>query len=160
MGGMGVPEIIIILTIFAIPLFGVALIVRFLQGSRKHKERLAAIEKGVSLPEVGGPAANVTGARIYLLHGLIWLFVGIALTLALLGISLTSERPKTQAMMEIRADVALRHGTPEEYEEAVKHIPPQYAVPPALCLLGLIPIGVGLAYLLFHRAESRQTPKD
>jgi hypothetical protein len=156
MGGLGVPEIIIILTIMAIPLFVVSLVARFLLSSRRHKERLASIEKGIAIPDLDRPREAIPDLRVYLLRGMIWMFVGIALTLSLLGISLTSERPKTQAMIEIRADVGLRNGTEEDYEEAIKHIPRQYAVPPALCLLGFVPIGVGLAYLLFHRAESRR----
>src|SRR5277367_672983 len=44
----------------------------------RHKERMAAIEKGLEPP----PAQTPPNAR-YLLRGLIWLGVGIALSLAL-----------------------------------------------------------------------------
>src|SRR5215203_3900518 len=147
MAGLGVPEIIIILTILAIPLFVVSLGVRFLLSSRRHKERLASIEKGISIPDLDRPREAIPDLRVYLLRGMIWMFVGIALTLSLLGISLTSERPKYLAIMELKQSTFIT--TAEDYNEAVKHIRPQYAVPPALSLLGLVPIGVGLAYLLF-----------
>ena len=160
MGGMGVPEIIIILMILAVPVLGVALIVRFVQSSGRHRERLAAIEKGIAIPDLNSPRATMPDSRVYLLRGMIWLFVGIALTLALLGISLTSERPKYLAVMELKKSTFITDGTPEDYNEALKNLPHQYAVPPALSLLGLLPIGVGIAYLLFHRAESTRPPKD
>jgi hypothetical protein len=49
----------------------------------RHKERMAAIEKGLELPpeSLPQPAQMPPRAR-YLLRGLIWLGVGIALTLA------------------------------------------------------------------------------
>ena len=49
----------------------------------RHKERMAAIEKGLELPPeaVPQPAQMPPRAR-YLLRGLIWLGVGLALTLA------------------------------------------------------------------------------
>jgi Domain of unknown function (DUF6249) len=49
----------------------------------RHKERMAAIEKGLELPPetLPQPAQMPPRAR-YLLRGLIWLGVGLALTLA------------------------------------------------------------------------------
>lgn len=49
----------------------------------RHKERMAAIEKGLELPpeSLPQPAQMPPRAR-YLLRGLIWLGVGLALTLA------------------------------------------------------------------------------
>jgi hypothetical protein len=50
----------------------------------RHKERMAAIEKGLELPppESLPPPAQMPPRARYLLRGLIWLGVGLALTFA------------------------------------------------------------------------------
>jgi len=151
MGGMGVPEIIIILAIFSIPLFIVALIVSYLRSAGRRRERLAAIEKGVAFPPMAEASAFPVETRIYLLRGLIWLCVGIALTLALLGISLTSKQPAYQ-----RLSAGIIDGTEPGNRQAANNIPMEYAVPPGVSFLGFIPMGVGIAYLSFHRMETRR----
>jgi hypothetical protein len=82
-----------------------------------HKERLAAIERGMELPAL--PESFYLAAKPrrsgYLLPGLIWLFVGIGLFLALGAV----------AGEDIR-------------------------------LFGLIPIGVGAAFLIYHAVEGRK----
>jgi hypothetical protein len=48
----------------------------------RHKERMAAIEKGLELPpESLPPPAQMPPRSRYLLRGLIWLGVGLAITL-------------------------------------------------------------------------------
>lgn len=82
-----------------------------------HKERLAAIERGMELPAL--PESFYLAAKPrragYLLPGLIWLFVGIGLFLALGAV----------AGEDVR-------------------------------LFGLIPIGVGAAFLIYHAVEGRK----
>jgi len=46
----------------------------------RHKERMAAIEKGADLPPEPPPPAQVPEHSRYLLRGLIWLGVGLAVT--------------------------------------------------------------------------------
>jgi len=48
----------------------------------RHEERMAVIEKGGLLPELDeeGPTAPRT-PRVYLLRGMLWLFVGIAVVM-------------------------------------------------------------------------------
>jgi hypothetical protein len=147
---MGVPEILIILTIFSIPLFIVALVINYLRSAGRRRERLAAIEKGIAFSPMADASALPMGTRIYLLRGLIWLSVGIALTLALLGISLTSKRPTYQISW------AITDGTEPGNRQAANNIPMEYAVPPGVSFLGFIPIGVGIAYLSFHSMETRR----
>ena len=83
-----------------------------------HRERMAAIERGMELPALPEsfyrslkPARRST----YLLPGLIWLFVGIGIMVALGAVA--------------DEDVAL---------------------------LGLIPAGVGLAFLIYYFVEGRK----
>jgi len=85
-----------------------------------HKERLLAIERGMEVPPL--PAAlfddqrkrRATVAGDYLRLGLLWLLVGIAITVAL-------------ALNQYLSSAAW----------------------------GLIPIAVGLAYLIFYATDSR-----
>ncbi|NLG77161.1 MAG: hypothetical protein GX535_13075 [Xanthomonadaceae bacterium] len=81
-----------------------------------HAERMAAIERGMDVPPL--PLELIDGQsrrrRSSLLPGLVWLFVGLAVLIAL--------------------------GTIGE-EEAV---------------FGLIPTGVGLAYLIYYFVEGRK----
>lgn len=85
-----------------------------------HRERLAAIERGMELPAL--PESfyqSIKPARrsSYLLPGLIWLFVGIGIFVALGAIA----------------------------GEDVRY-------------LGLIPAGVGLAFLIYYFVEGRKQP--
>ena len=85
-----------------------------------HRERMAAIERGMELPALPDSFyRSIKPARrsTYLLPGLIWLFVGIAIVIALGAVA--SE------------DVAL---------------------------FGLIPAGVGLAFLIYYFVEGRKLP--
>jgi hypothetical protein len=87
-----------------------------------HRERMAAIERGMELPAL--PESfyrSIKPARrsSYLLPGLIWLFVGIGIVLALGAMA--------------GEDVAL---------------------------FGLIPAGVGLAFLIYYFVEGRKLAPD
>lgn len=81
-----------------------------------HKERLAAIEKGVEVPPLPEGLLDIRPASTHrtLLHGLVWLFVGIGLLFAL----------------------------PLLEDE--------------LSYIGLIPGGVGVAYLIYYIVVGRK----
>jgi Domain of unknown function (DUF6249) len=89
-----------------------------------HKERMAAIEKGMEVPPL--PAEFFQDSRRkqprarswYLRVGLIWLLVGVAVTVA----SYTEHHRQT--------------------------------------LWGLVPVAVGLAYLLFYFIDGRDNKRD
>ena len=82
------PEFVLALfPITAACIFIFALYMRFRRRELQHKERLAAIEKGVGLPELND---FEPGPRIYLLRGMIWLFSGLTLLVFLVGVSLTT----------------------------------------------------------------------
>jgi hypothetical protein len=85
-----------------------------------HRERMAAIERGIeppTLPESFYFAAKPPRRSGYLLSGLVWLFVGIGVFLALGAV----------AGEDVR-------------------------------LFGLIPIGVGVAFLIYYMVEGRKLP--
>jgi hypothetical protein len=82
-----------------------------------HRERMAAIERGMEIPPL--PTELIEGMgrrrrRSSLLPGLIWLFVGLAVLISVRSLA---------------------------EDEA---------------LLGLIPVGVGLAYLIYYFVEGRK----
>jgi hypothetical protein len=117
---------------------------RFRLRELDHKEKLAAIEKGVDLPV--RETAPWT-PRTYLLHGMIWLFAGLATFVALSAIASTSHHVMPiEARLAAVNDARFRGATPEELEMLLK-APRQDEG---------IPIGVGLAYLIFYRVESRK----
>jgi hypothetical protein len=80
----------------------------------RHGERMAAIEKGIELPPE--PRGS------YLLRGLIWLFVGLGISIFFAALYL-AEHDRNQL---------------------------------AMTALGVIPIGVGAAYLIVSRIEGKQ----
>lgn len=85
-----------------------------------HKERLAAIERGMEippLPESFYQSMRPARRSSYLLPGLIWLFVGIGVFVALGAVA----------------------GDDVRY-------------------FGLIPAGVGLAFLIYYVVEGRKLP--
>jgi hypothetical protein len=86
-----------------------------------HAQRMAAIERGMELPPASldfvGEQPGRGKPRTALLPGLMWLFVGLAIS----GAGLTT------------------------HEDG----PPLF--------VGLIPVGIGLAYLIYYFVEERKT---
>jgi hypothetical protein len=126
-----------------------------------HRERLAAIEKGAALPPAGREPPPWS-PRVYLLRGMIWSFTGAALFVGLLNFSWNArphQPPTAQSMALAARNVSQYLGVPIEQareivakDEAARA--GEFDGPPAsLALLGLIPLAVGLAYLLYYRGE-------
>lgn len=151
---MQVPSIILFLSFCCGVCILFSLNYRFRQRELDHKEKLAAIEKGVDLPV--HETAPWT-PRTYLLHGMIWLFAGIASFVALSVIAITSRHPiPMEARIAAVNDARFRGATPAELDMLL-HAPNQEeGAPIGIGVLGLIPIGVGLAYLIFYRVESKK----
>jgi hypothetical protein len=144
----------IVLFIFVGAIVFVTLNNRFRERELVHKETLAALEKGVDLPV--RQSAPWT-ARTYLLHGMIWLFAGLAAIFAISAVAVTARHPVTmQERLYAVTDARARGATPEELDILLKAPREEERIPIGLGLLGLIPVGIGLAYLIFYRVESRK----
>jgi len=131
------------------------LYLRFRRRELQHKERMAAIEKGVALPDLTDIEA---GPRIYLLRGMIWLLSGIALSVFLLVLSATTQFPKSAEQRFREANAIQRWGgTPDQILAAQNDTGPHERLPYAVSLIGLVPVAVGVAYLIFHRAETARS---
>lgn len=156
------PEFVLATLILA-AIAAVALMLTFRHRAQQmeHQERMAALDKGAALPPRQAPAP--WSPRVYLLRGLIWTFVGAAITLALLGASLSDRRHyhETAEWMSMRAknvaenlqipiDQARQIVEKDEADRAAQ----ETGMPPAVALFGLIPLAVGLAYLIFYRTEA------
>jgi hypothetical protein len=122
-----VPEVIIPIVAILMPVGIIAVVAHFKNKEREmiHRERMAALEKGLQPPVELEPSVfsrRPHGPRNYLLRGLVWLFVGLgALAPVFLFRDPWGERIAPQIL--------------------------------SLPFLGLIPAGVGLAYLVFYAIE-------
>jgi hypothetical protein len=117
-----------------------------------HQERMAALEKGTAIPL--GPSLAPWSPRVYLLRGLVWSFAGAALIVCLLGIAASSHRPQPVEGILWRAK-GIAEAANISLEEAKQIVEKDNATrtsgaPLSVALLGLIPLGVGLAYLVFY----------
>ena len=124
-----------------------------------HRERMAALEKGTAIPLGRDPAP--WSPRVHLLRGLIWSLTGAALAICLYGISLASQRPDSTQTKAWRAQsVANSLSIPIDQARSIVEkdaATDVHGVPTAVALLGLIPLSVGLAYLVFYYSdESRK----
>src|SRR5215510_6852767 len=100
----------------AVGVFVYALYLRFRRRELQHRERMAALEKGVALPDLTDIEA---GPRIYLLRGMIWLLSGIALSVFLVGLSATMRFPKSAEQRFREANTIARlGGTAEQIQQA------------------------------------------
>jgi hypothetical protein len=133
-----------------------SLVLRYRKRELQHKERLAAMEKGMPLPDLTGEQA-AWSPRPYLLRGMMWLFSGVSLTVFLLGIAASTGGPDSLEERLNRAQNLKSLGASEEQITQVENDPsPQHRFPPAAALLGLVPAGLGLAYLIYYRVESKR----
>jgi hypothetical protein len=139
-----------------------AMVLRFQQRALIHKERIAAIEKGIDVPAFSsdrqsGPSAPWS-PRQYLLRGLIWLFAGLAVAFSLAAISGTSNHPVTTEERIRMANNARASGATEE---EIKRLWADTSarpsgLPAGAAALGLIPAAVGAAYLIFYAVERKK----
>jgi hypothetical protein len=135
-----------------------SLALRFRRRELLHREWMAALEKGMPLPDLTALEDGVSAAKIYLLKGLVWLVTGITLSIFLGVLWLTTwERPPVSAL--IRDAQALRElgYSQDEVRRLIPFQPEREPdFPIGLAVLGIVPAGVGVAYLLFYRGALRR----
>ena len=166
------PELLAIGFLSCVLILVIAILwLRFRNRQFEHQERIAALEKGVALI----PAASeqpLWSPRIYLLCGLIWTFTGAGLTIALFGVAWTSVQPhpprsaESMAMQAKQVSETLQIPMNQardivNMDEAARLARGEKGSPLTIALFGLIPLGVGLAYLVYYRSfESGPVPNE
>jgi|GEM_PF-3362716 len=119
----------------------------------QHRERMAALEKGMPIP--ASPIAEARPiARTYLLRGLTWLFSGAGVAVFLLGITISTHRPTELSTRLWQAADARRNGATEAQVQALLSEQSYEGLPAGLALIGVIPMAFGLAYLIAYRVET------
>jgi amino acid transporter len=143
------------LALSVIVLFAIACLMafRFKQRELQHRERMTAIERGVALPA----AESSWGPRTLLLHGMMWLFSGIGLVMFLLAVSASGGREIPASERVHLANYAKSSGASEEQAREIMNDKTQPGLPLGFSLIGLIPIGVGVAYLITYSKENSLT---
>lgn len=126
-----------------------ATLMRGHQLSLRHQERMTALEKGVAIPPETG-----TGYRTYLRNGLLWLFTGIGVFLSFGAIAATtgSLEPRDHHLQLV--EQLREKGWSDAQIDTYAGTAPK--LPIGLPFLGFIPIGVGMAYLIFYRSEKKR----
>lgn len=126
------------------------LIFRFLVEALRHRERMAAIDKGAALPV---EPARAGAPHIYLLRGMMWFFSGIAIVAFLVslpspmndgGLEFTlaqSEKLKEMGASQAQID--------QYFADRLR----RKEFPEGAQFIGLIPMFIGLAYLIFYGVE-------
>jgi len=145
--------IILILSVGAIIFY--SLLLRYRRRELQHKERMAALEKGSPLPDVPEELWGPRSARIYLLRGMMWLFSGIAIVAFLSAMAAYSGQPPSLETRLNRAQNLRGLGATDEQLREEEKEPAHDALPAAVALLGLVPIGIGVAYLIYYRVEGK-----
>jgi hypothetical protein len=143
------------LILMAVWIVSVALALRYKKRELQHRERLIALEKGASLPANGDPGRQPAPwtPRSFLLRGLIWLFTGISVVVFLLGVSFASGRELPAWVRVNQATNARQNGATEDQVRQIMNDKEERGLPMGVSLIGLVPMGIGLAYLITYRAE-------
>jgi hypothetical protein len=147
----------LILFLFLVTTVGGILHFRHKRAELIHAERMTAMEKGVALPVFEPAMRSIDPMRRNLLFGMIWLFSGAGLAIFLFALSATVPRSSLQdrqeaveAMRKLGAsDQELRSVFNERARET-------RAIPFGLGTVGFVPMGVGLAYLIFYGVERKR----
>jgi hypothetical protein len=125
-----------------------------------HRERMAAMEKGVALPVFEPATRSIDPMRRNLLFGMIWLFSGAGLAIFLFVFSVTAPQADAVSLQErqAKAETLRKLGASDDELRRViyndgRHGP---VVPIGLGTVGFVPMGVGLAYLIFYAVERKR----
>ena len=139
----------------------VRLILRHRGEQMRHQERMAALEKGVDVP-LSAPLPATS--RVHLLRGLMWTFASLGIVIFLLGVSWSTQKPPYASDIAYRAH-NLRSNLNIPLDEARKIAEQDVksnnrGMPVGFALFGLVPLGVGLAYLSFYFTDESRKSAD
>jgi len=152
----------LVVILSAIAIIAWSLTLRYKRRELQHKERLAAMDKGIALPPLTDVERRAPWSpRLYLLRGMIWLFMGIGATIFLAALSITSQRPRS-AEERVRAATYLKQSgaTDEQVRQVQNDTSPRNEPGIGIAFIGLIPIGVGAAYLIFYGMEGKHMAQE
>ena len=152
------PDIFVFLVIMSVILVLPSLYLRYKSQMLRHRERIVAIEKGIELPLGALDSAAPFSPRLYLLRGLIWLFSGIGTGIFLAGFAYSVVQTDSLEVRLSRADRLRQSGLPEDqWKKLLEERPAsRQPIPTGFALISLVPIGVGVAYLIFYLGERKQ----
>jgi hypothetical protein len=152
----------VMLFLFFVSTIAGTLYYRHKRAEMVHRERMTAMEKGVDFPIFEPNAASMDPIRRNLLFGLIWLFSGAGLAIFLFALSVTIPHSGTVSLAESQAKVEALRKLGASDDELRRIIYDQSrggpSIPIGLATIGLIPMGVGLAYLVFYGVERKRYP--
>jgi hypothetical protein len=150
----------VMLVLIAILTFGflaTVVLLRYKRAALRHEERMTVIEKGGVLPALDEerPKAPWT-PRVYLLRGMLWMFVGVAIVTVLASISISAPPPRLSWSLSEAQSLRTQGATEEQIKQFLNDERKRTdGLPIGAASVGLIPIGVGFAYLLFYRKETQ-----
>jgi hypothetical protein len=150
----------LILFFFLLTAIGAFLHFRHKRAELVHAERMTAMEKGVALPVFEPATRSIDPMRRNLLFGMIWLFSGAGLAIFLFALSATTPHPNTVTASERAASLeTLRKlGASDDELRRAYYMRERESqgIPIGIGTLGFVPMGVGLAYLIFYAAERKR----
>jgi energy-converting hydrogenase Eha subunit E len=146
-----------VLALLTFGFLSTVVLLRYKRAVLRHEERMVVIEKGALLPALDEerPKAPWT-PRAYLLRGMMWLFVGVAMVIVLASISITAPPPRLSWSLYEAQSLRTQGATEEQIKQFLNDERKRNdGLPIGAASVGLIPIGVGFAYLLFYRKETQ-----
>jgi hypothetical protein len=146
-----------VLALLTFGFLSTVVLLRYKRAALRHEERMTVIEKGGVLPALDEerPKAPWT-PRVYLLRGMLWLFVGLAIMIVLASISITAPPPRLSWSLSEAQSLRTQGATEEQIKQFLNDERKRNdGLPIGAASVGLIPIGVGFAYLLFYRKETQ-----
>ena len=147
------------LFVFLTCVIGSILYYRHKRAELVHQERMTAMEKGVALPVFEPLTRSIDPVRRHLLFGMIWLFSGAGLAIFLFALSATTPHMNGLTLNERQDRVqALRKlgASDEELRRVLYDDRRTNGIPIGLGTVGFIPMGVGLAYMVFFAVENKR----
>jgi hypothetical protein len=134
------------------------MVLRHRRAVLRHQERLQVIERGGVLPSLDEERPKAPWSpRTYLLRGMIWLYTGIAITIMLGALALSASHPRSMSskVWEVK-NLRDNGATEQQIQQYMREADNQReGMPLGAATIGLIPMGVGIAYLMFYRKEQQ-----